>query len=122
MSSELFSVFVDDSLLARQVRVARRFSERLCGLLRHRTLHRSAGLLIDPGGSVHTFGMRFPIDVVFLDRDGAILKTCTHVAPNRARWAPRTTASTLELSSGAGVNLALGQTLRFVRNRYDEQR
>jgi uncharacterized membrane protein (UPF0127 family) len=47
---------------------------RMRGLLGRRGLENGEGLLIKPTGSVHTFFMRFPIDVVFLSGDGEVLK------------------------------------------------
>ena len=50
-------------------------SERRRGL-RHRTDFEGA-LCLDRTRWVHTFGMKFPIDVAFLDSDGIVLKTVT---------------------------------------------
>lgn len=46
---------------------------RLRGLL-GRTLQDGQGLLLTPCGEIHTCGMRYPIDAVYLARDGAVLK------------------------------------------------
>ncbi len=50
---------------------------RLVGLLNHSSLPEHASLLIEPCKQVHTFFMRFPIDVVFLGRDDRVLKICS---------------------------------------------
>ena len=42
------------------------------GLLGRASLPAGEGILLRPAGSVHTFFMRFPIDVVFLDRDEVV--------------------------------------------------
>ena len=111
-------VFADGKLVAANVVSATRFLQRLVGLLRHRGLASGEGLLIDPGGSIHTLGMRFPIDVVFLDCNYMILGFRSSVAPFRACRAPRDTRSTLELWSGACRSLPIrpGQYLEFVAN------
>jgi uncharacterized protein len=60
-----------------------------------------AGLLIPRCSSVHTFGMRFALDLTFLDRDGNPLATRRSVPPRRLAW-QRGAAAVLELPSPAG--------------------
>lgn len=120
MREDLETIHADGTLIASRVRVARRFGERLRGLLGRPALDRGCGLLLDPGGSVHTFGMRFPIDVVFLDRRRVVLETRSRVGPNRACVAPRRTRATLELWAGACASRRLvpGQRLTFARAKH----
>jgi uncharacterized protein len=68
------------------------------GLLGRRGLESGEGLLLRPSGSVHTFFMRFPIDVVFLSRDGEVLKIARGLSPWRAAGARRAKA-VLELAA-----------------------
>jgi hypothetical protein len=76
------------------------------GLLGRRRLAVAAALILAPCGSVHTFFMRFPIDVVFTRRDGEVLKVCARVRPWRAAFA-RGAFAAIELSSGAAVDLGI---------------
>lgn len=57
-------------------------------------------LLIVPARSIHTFGMRRPIDVVFLDADLRVVKVVPRLRPNRLATARRAVA-VLELVAGA---------------------
>ncbi len=57
----------------RSVKIARGFLERLIGLLGRSGLEEGEALMIPDCGSVHTFGMRFVIDVLFFDKDGNVL-------------------------------------------------
>jgi uncharacterized membrane protein (UPF0127 family) len=59
------------------------FLERMWGLLGRQKLEVDEGLLISPCSSVHTFGMRFTIDVVFLNKDLTIVKTVESLKPWR---------------------------------------
>lgn len=68
---------------SRRVPVAVTLLSRLLGLALLSSGRAGAGLLIPRCRSVHTFGMRFPIDVVFLDRSHAPLSIREAVAPNR---------------------------------------
>lgn len=76
------------------------FKTRCIGLIRRRTLAADDGLLLVPGGSVHTLGMSFPIDVVFLDRALRVIGLRKHVAPWRLVIAPAQTRFALELRAG----------------------
>lgn len=62
------------------VEVAGSFGARLQGLLRRDGV--SGAMLIKPAASVHTFGMRFAIDVAHLGADLEVLR-CTTMVPNR---------------------------------------
>ena len=106
-------VFADGTLIAENVRAATSFLSRLRGLNSDRILPHGCGMLFRPGGSIHTFGMNFPIDVVFLDRRQIVLGTKSLVTPNRTCWAPWGTRSTLELWAGActDASLRVGQQL-----------
>lgn len=114
--SAILNVVLDGALIADNVWSARRFRDRLRGLLDQRELRHGAGLLLDPGGSVHTFGMRFSIDVIFVDERSTVLKTRRELKPNRTCWAPLGTRRTLELWAGActAVGLQRGSRLVFL--------
>jgi len=81
---ELVARRADGSVACPRCRVADRPLARLRGLLGRAALEPGEGLLITPTGSVHTCFMRFPIDVVFLDRDGAVLGVRADLRPWRA--------------------------------------
>lgn len=66
-----------------RVFVAGTFRARLLGLAWLADLPVECGLLIPGCSSVHTFGMRFALDLTFLDRDGAVLREETAVPPRR---------------------------------------
>jgi uncharacterized membrane protein (UPF0127 family) len=89
---------------------------RMRGLLGRRGLPRGHGLFIQPTWSVHTWFMRFPIDVVFLDRDLTVLKIRKDMGPWRAaaRFRAR---SVLELAAGEceRLQLEVGDRLAFAQ-------
>jgi uncharacterized membrane protein (UPF0127 family) len=58
-----------------EVEVARSFADRSRGLLGRDGV--STGLVLMPASSVHTFGMRFAIDVAYVARDGRVLAVTT---------------------------------------------
>jgi uncharacterized protein len=89
----------DGSVVCERCVVADRILSRMKGLLGKRELIAGEGLLIQPAPSIHTWFMRFPIDVVFLARNGAVLKVSPHVKPWRMRSCRRALA-VLELAAG----------------------
>jgi len=86
--------------VARHVRMACTFQERYVGLLQQSVITEGDGLLLIPGGSIHTLGMRFTIDVVFLTSQLRILGIAERVRPWRIRVAPKGTKRVLELAAG----------------------
>jgi uncharacterized membrane protein (UPF0127 family) len=88
--------------------------ERMRGLLARPPLEEDQGLLLSPCSSVHTFGMRYPIDLVFLDRGWRIRRVVAGLRPLRLAWAPGA-HMTLELAAGAAGTLGLkpGQALAW---------
>lgn len=96
------------------VEVAQTSVERMVGLLGRDGLSDDAGLLLRPCGAVHTFGMRFAIDVVFLDRKQQVLEIQHEVPPRRALFKIRA-LQVLELAAGAAERhrIRVGDTLAF---------
>jgi uncharacterized membrane protein (UPF0127 family) len=72
---------------------------RMRGLLGRKELPRGEGMLLRPAASVHTAFMRFPIDVVFVDRNGRVLDIARSVRPWRA-VACKGAKAVVELAAG----------------------
>lgn len=91
---------------------AHRFQARLIGLLGRRALAPDQALWLAPCNNVHTFFMRFSIDVVFIDRAGVVLAIVAHLTPWRVAAAWRAHGC-LELAAGGASRYALtvGQCL-----------
>ncbi|WP_282109890.1 DUF192 domain-containing protein [Shewanella algicola] len=87
---------------------------RLKGLLGQRSLTMQQGLLIAPCNSVHTFGMKFDIDVVFLDKNNKVVKIKTSVKPARMTSCFGS-KKVLELASGSAEynNISIGDSLSW---------
>jgi uncharacterized protein len=79
--------------------VADRPHTRLRGLLGRDGLRAGEGLLIRPTSAIHTFFMRFAIDVVFIDRAGVVLKVVSALRPWRFAGS-RGARGALELRAG----------------------
>jgi PAS domain S-box-containing protein len=100
--------------------IAGDFLRRGRGLLGRKELLRGQGMLIRPTWSVHTWFMRFAIDVVFLDADLTVLKIAQRLRPWRAA-ARRRAHQALELAAGECERLGLevGDRLAWGRSSPD---
>lgn len=70
-------------VIAIEVPVAASRRARLLGLSRLEEAEAGVGLLIPRCRSIHTFGMRFPLDVFFLDQSESVVRQCVSVPPGR---------------------------------------
>jgi len=94
------------SLADCRVRLALTWWQRAIGLLATPRLDDPRGLWIAPCNSVHTIGMRYPIDVVFVAADARVLKLVRTLRPLRAAMC-RGAHATLELRAGSIAELGL---------------
>jgi uncharacterized membrane protein (UPF0127 family) len=85
--------------------VAESFRSRLIGLAWRDRSQAGPGLIIPRCASVHTFGMRFELDVYFLDGAGRILSSRRRVPPRRVLRRRGATA-VLEVPAGEGGEIA----------------
>jgi len=95
-------VIFDDAargVVCEQCTVADRPHTRLRGLLGRPDLPAGEGLLLRPTPSVHTWFMRFPIDVVFLDRELRVLSISHELKPWRVAG-QKGARAVLELPAG----------------------
>ncbi len=87
--------------VATQVERADSYFSRCIGLLGRKSIDVGFGLWLEPCASVHMFFMRFPIDVVFLDREGRVVRVIEELKPWRVSpWVP-SAQSALELAGGS---------------------
>lgn len=75
------------TLVADHARLADNFWRRLKGLLGTNSLPDRHGLIIKPCSSVHTFGMRYSIDVLFMDGNHCIIKIVENMPPGKGSMA-----------------------------------
>lgn len=101
-------------VLADRAGIADTSSKRRTGLLKHSRLEPGEGLWIAPTEGVHTFFMKFPIDVLFLNRKKKVLKVRANMAPSRIALSLRA-HSVLELPAGTAeaTGTVAGDVLNF---------
>ena len=99
--------------LLEQVSVADTFWTRFLGLMGRRKLDPSEGLLLEKTSSIHTCFMRFPIQVVYLDAEGRVLRL-ERVKPWRMGALVKGTKQVLELSDQQALPLSEGDRIQFI--------
>jgi hypothetical protein len=104
------------AVIARRVERASGIWRRTVGLLGRSGLQPGEGLALEPCNGVHTFGMRFPLDILVLDRDGRVLRAEAGVLPNRVVAPTPGGRTTLELGPGTlqSTIAGLGDRLTLV--------
>lgn len=102
--------------LADDVEPAIRVLKRMKGLLGRKQFPKGKSLWIKPCKSIHTIGMRFPIDVLFLDKKNIIIKIKKNFLPNRVSALFLNAVSVLELPAGTltATDTRSGDRIEFV--------
>lgn len=70
-----------NTILAKDAIIADTAFKRMRGLLGKNDFKSGEALILKPGNSIHTFFMRFPIDVLFLDKENRIIKALSSIKP-----------------------------------------
>lgn len=105
----------DGTVIADRLRAAHTHWTRLRGLLGTRRLEPGEGLWLRPCRQVHMYGMRYAVDLVFLDERGRVLQAVPALPPNTVSPRVDGAASVLELPVGTiqRAGLVPGCAIRF---------
>ena len=107
----------DGRMLAGKAWCTQSVTERIEGWFSKKNAESGEGLLIAPCSSVHTFGMKFSFDLLFLDGESRVIKVISNLKPNRIAWAGWKamllpwTYQALELPAGAAEGVLEGERL-----------
>jgi hypothetical protein len=88
---------------------------RMIGLLGRAGLEAGTGMVLKPCNMIHTWFMRFPIDVLFVSDDGMIVRAIEALRPFRMAWGGRRASQTIELPVGtlARAGVRSGERVRM---------
>jgi len=102
MTGETVAVFnlTRDTVLGERIGVAETSLTRMVGLLGKRGLEPGTGLLIMPSQAIHTVAMKFPIDVLFVDRKWRVVGMRSAMPPYRLTGIHWRARCVIELPSG----------------------
>jgi uncharacterized membrane protein (UPF0127 family) len=103
------------TVIAARVLPALDSAARRTGLLKHTSLPEGTAMIIAPTNAIHTWFMKFDIDVIFVARDGRVLKVRHAMRPWRMAAAIRSFA-VVELAAGtlSRLGVAPGVTVALV--------
>lgn len=87
-------------MLGDRIVIADRWWSRLKGLMGRSSLAPGEGLLLRPCRAVHMMGMRFPLDIAFLDTRGTVVATYPNLRPGARTGWHRQADGALELPAG----------------------
>lgn len=91
-------------VIAENAKVADNFFSRSVGLLSRKHLNENEALIIKPCGSIHTFFMRFAIDVLFVNKKNEVIAFYDNVSPWRVLPIHLTSSYVIELPAGKIAN------------------
>lgn len=96
----MYRVLIEGEEIASRVIIANTFFQRLKGLLKKKKIDDDEGLLIQPCNQVHTLGMKFDIDVIFISKLGEIIHIEANMSPGCVSPLISKSQMVLELKSG----------------------
>lgn len=105
-----------NQIVAENARVTKNIFERVIGLLFKREFDSIDALVIHPCSAVHSIGMQFSFDAVYLHKDLVVLKTFENVKPNKVLPYSLKTAYVLEVPKGtiSTANIEKGDILEII--------
>jgi len=89
------------TLIGERIGVAETSLSRMIGLLGKNSLEPGTGLIINPSQAVHTFAMRFPIDVLFVDKHFRVIHVQPSLVPYRISGLHWRARCVIELPTGS---------------------
>ena len=103
-----------------KIEKANSFVRRLKGWMFKQQIEPSDALWIFPCNSIHTFFMKFPIDVIFFDKNGKVVKLCENISPRSVRLAFYANA-VIELHAGviAEIEAKIGDQILLKGSLYE---
>ena len=92
----VYTIKKEQITISQEAQMADTFLRRLVGLMFKKSISSGYALIFRNATSIHTFFMRFPIDIVFLDKDNQIIRICEALKPWRMVLCSRS-KTTIEL-------------------------
>lgn len=92
---------LNNEIIADNVKVAQNFFSRTVGLIPKKTFNKGEGLIIKPCSSIHTFFMKFAIDVLFVNKKNEVVALYENVKPWKILPIHFNSYYVIELDSGA---------------------
>jgi uncharacterized membrane protein (UPF0127 family) len=104
-----------NEVVAQEAQLAVTMNQRMKGLLGREGLKANEALILEPCSSIHTFFMRFPIDVLFLDKNMQVIRVIQNMVPNRLSPIVWVSRMAIELPAGkvSQTNTQIGDKIEL---------
>jgi uncharacterized membrane protein (UPF0127 family) len=104
------------SEIASSLKITKNFFQRMKGLIGRDSIKEGEALFIKPCKSIHTFGMKFKIDAIFLDKENKVIALKKDLKPNRLSPIYLKASSVIELPSGTidKAEIKIEDKLKFI--------
>ncbi len=105
-----------NTVLVKEAKFAKNFFERMLGLIPRKEISEEQALVFENCKQIHTFFMKFSIDVIYLNRDSKVIKLEESISPFRiCRWVKD---SKYIIEAKAGIiknkNIEIGDKIKFI--------
>lgn len=109
------NLYKNNRIISNNVKKADNFIKRLLGLLLKSSLGEDEGLLFEECNSIHSIGMRFHFDAVYLDKDNKVVCLKQNIKPNRILPIVFKAKKVLEFRAGfiKDKEIVIGDSLSF---------
>lgn len=106
-------LLLGDQVVSKNVRIADDAWSRMVGLLNCKSLSEGESLLIEPCNSIHTFFMKFNIDILFLDKNFKVVKVFRDMPPWRITRPYFSVKRVVEASANSFSKIKAGDQLEL---------
>lgn len=105
------------TIISQNLKIADNYFSRLKGLMFTKELPDQDALQIIPCGQIHTFFMKYSLDVLYLDTDKNILSVDEELKPGKVGRHVKKAASVVELPAGKikEKNIKAGEKIEFIK-------
>ena len=115
-------IIKNNKVITKNAELADSFFSRFRGLMFRKSIAEDYALYITPCNQIHMLNMRFAIDVIYLDKNGRVVKIDMNVQPNKICKTVKNAHSVIEMKSFASENFGIniGDMIN-VRDKYEEE-
>ena len=106
------NLYSNDKLIISDIHIADSFMERLRGYMFHEKPHYN-GIVLSPCNSIHTFFMKFDIDVLFLDENMLVVKKIASLEKNKTIKPIKNVVYTIEAPQGGFEMIQVGDSIKI---------
>jgi hypothetical protein len=122
MKNDYWTIQTEDGVVvSSKAIIAKSIFQKVKGLLGKKEMHSQEAMIFYRASSIHTFGMKFPIDVVFVKKTGEIQRVCVSVKPKKMLFCISYATIELPENRAKNCNLEKGKLISWFRDEESGQ-